>query len=105
MTYKVSAADLSTIRLNEENMVAAVLQNIAIILRTRQGTSPLYREFGLPMAFLDRPMQAAKPMLVVEIKEAIERFEPRATVVEVTFSEDETTPGKLIPIVEVEIRK
>ena len=36
MTYKVAAVDLSTVSLNEAETVASVLQNIAIILSTRQ---------------------------------------------------------------------
>lgn len=103
MRYQVTAADLSRIRLNEREPVAAVLQNIAVILSTRQGSVPLYREFGLPMRFLDKPEHIAKPMIVSEVKQAVEDFEPRAEFVGVTFQEDAATPGRLIPVVEVEI--
>ena len=44
MTYKVSAVDVGTVKLNEQDTVSSVLQNIAILLSTRQGTVPLYRE-------------------------------------------------------------
>lgn len=103
MSYKVSAVDLSAIRLNEPDPIASVLQNISVILRTQQGTVPMYREFGLPMKFLDKPIPVAKPMLYIEAKEAIELYEPRATVLDVFFTEDPGAPGKLIPAVEVEI--
>jgi len=102
-TYKVTAGELGPIRLNEAETVASVLQNIAIILQTRQGTVPMYRGFGLPLNFLDKPIPAAKPMLYAEVKEAIEEYEPRAKVVGVTFQEDAAFPGRLIPTVEVEI--
>lgn len=104
MRYQVSAADLVAIRLSETDTVASVLQNVAIILATRQGTSPLYRQFGLPQKFLDKPIPVAKPMLYAEVKEAVEEFEPRAEVVGITFQEDAAAPGGLIPTVEVEIR-
>lgn len=103
MSYKVSAVDLSSIRLNESDTVASVLQNIAIILQTMQGTVPMYREFGLSMKFLDKPMPVAKAMLAITVKETIEEFEPRAQFVDVSFEEDVSAPGKLIPTVEVEI--
>ncbi len=103
MSYKVSAVDLSALRLNEPDPIASVLQNISVILRTQQGTVPMYREFGLPMKFLDKPIPVAKPMLYIEAKEAIELYEPRATVLDVFFTEDPSAPGKLIPAVEVEI--
>lgn len=105
MSYKVSAADLTHIRLSEPDTVASVLQNVAVILATRQGTSPLWRDGGLPQNFVDKPIPVAKPMLLAEVKEAVERYEPRATVVGVTFTEDWVTPGRLIPTVEVEIRE
>ena len=103
MSYKVSTKDLSKITLNESDTVSAILQNIKIILSTRRQSVPLYRGFGLPMKFIDKPIPIAKTLLVSEIKEAIEEYEPRASVVDITFEVDESVPGKLIPTVEVEI--
>lgn len=105
MIYKVSAQDLSSIKLNESNTVASVLQNIAIILSTRQQSVPLCRAFGLPMQFIDKPVTVARSMMIAEIQEAIIEFEPRATLLGVTFDIDESVPGKLIPTVEVEINE
>ena len=38
MSYKVTASDIGAVQLNETDTVRSVLQNIAIILSTRQGT-------------------------------------------------------------------
>lgn len=103
MSYTVTATDLTSIRLNEVDTVNSVLQNIAIILSTMKGSVPLYRDFGLSMDFIDRPIPVAKVMMVAEVREAVERWEPRAKVLEVSFKEDAARPGQLIPIVEVEI--
>lgn len=103
MSYTVSATDLTSIRWGEEETVQSVLQNIAVILSTMRGSVPLYRDFGLTMEFLDKPVPVAKVMMISEVREAIERWEPRATVTSVTFSEDPAQPGVLIPTVEVEI--
>ena len=81
MSYKVTAADIGAVQLNETDTVRSVLQNIAIILSTRQGTCPLYRGFGLPQKFVDKPMPVAMPMMYSEVKEAVEEYEPRADVV------------------------
>lgn len=102
MIYKVSAADLKTLQLNDQNPIASVLQNVAIILATPKGSVPMYRDFGLPQDFVDRSAAVAKPMICATVKEAIETYEPRAQVLNVSFSEDHA-PGQLIPIVEVEI--
>lgn len=103
MSYTVTATDLTAIRLNEQNTVNSVLQNIAVILSTRKGTIPLYRDFGLNMDFLDKPIPVAKVMMISEVREAIEKWEPRATVIGVSFSENIDAAGRLTPIVEVEI--
>lgn len=53
--YLVSANDLTTISLGEQDTVTSVLQNIAVILSTPKGTVPCYREFGIDIAnILDR---------------------------------------------------
>lgn len=103
MSYKVSPGDLGALQLNETDTVASVLQNVAIILATRQGTVPLYRGFGLPQKFVDKPIPVARPMLYAEVKEAVEEYEPRAEVIGITFQEDAAAPGRLIPTVEVDI--
>lgn len=48
-------------------------------------------------------MPAAKVLTAAEIKEAVEQFEPRATVVGVVFEEEPAAPGRLAPVVEVRI--
>lgn len=103
MSYMVSSQNMDSITLNETETVKSVLQNIAIILKTRQQSVPLYRDFGLPMQFIDKPIPVARAMLIAEIQEAIAKYEPRATIVNVTFEVDETVPGRLIPTVEVEV--
>lgn len=103
MSYTVSATDLGRLRFNEADTVNSVLQNIAVILSTPKGSVPLYREFGIPFDILDKPIPIAKNMIIAPVREAIERWEPRATFVDIRFSGDVSQPGSLIPIVEVEI--
>jgi phage baseplate assembly protein W len=103
MTYKITAGTPGGVRLNETDPVASVLQNIAVILSTRRQSVPLYRDFGLPMRFIDKPLPIARTILAAEITDAVRAFEPRASVAAVDFSDDPDRPGALIPIVEVEI--
>ena len=101
MRYKVSA--LESLRLEKPESVQAVLRNIAVLLATRKGSVPLYRDFGISWDMLDKPLPVARSMLISEIREAIERWEPRATFIGVEFAQDPAQPGTLLPIVEVEI--
>ena len=103
MSYKVNATDLTNIRFNDAGLVSSVLQNIAVILSTPKGSVPQYREFGLTVTMLDKPTPMAKMMMRAEVREAIERWEPRAQFVSMTFEERITQPGTLWPTVEVEI--
>ena len=103
MSYTVSATDLGNVRFNEIETINSVLQNIAVILSTPKGSVPLYRDFGLDWRHLDKPINVAKVLMISEVREAIERWEPRATVKSVSFSVDPAQPGTLIPTVEVDI--
>ena len=103
MNYFVAPGNLGDVPILETDTVTSVLKNIETILLTPKGSVPMYREFGLSQEFLDRPMPAAKAMLRVALKEAIERWEPRAEFVDVTFAENASNPGELNPTVEVKI--
>ncbi len=104
MSYFVSTKSPDGITLNERNSIKSVLQNIKIILVTRKLTVPLYRDFGLPMQFVDRPMAVARSLLIAEIRDAIAEYEPRAVVLNIELKADADVPGKLVATVEVDIK-
>ena len=102
MSYTVSPSNKRKIKFNVTDPAESVLQNIAVILSTPKGSVPMYRDFGISVDILDRPIPVAKAMMTADIKEAIEQWEPRVTFISVDFMEDELN-GRLIPMVEVEI--
>ncbi len=103
MIYKVRTDEDISLTLCENDIVKSVLQNLYLLYTTRKGSVPMYRDFGLDMAFVDKPANVAQTMMAAEIREATEKFEPRATYVDMTFEEDIANPGKIVPIVEVDI--
>lgn len=105
MAYIVTAYENKKINLAPETVVEEILQNIAMIISTPQFTVPLDRGFGLPQRFIDKPYPVAQAILVSEVLDAIEQYEPRAEVENISFtqSEEEAQAGKLIPRVEVNI--
>lgn len=103
MSWQVGMYDLGKITLCENDTVRSILQNVRTILRTPKYTVPLYREFGLDTAVVDSPITVAEPILYAEVREAIEQFEPRCTVTDVSFVIEKNNPGALSPRVEVEI--
>ena len=84
----------------ENDTVKSVLQNIAILLGTKKGTIPQYREFGLDMEYIDKPPEVARTIMAAEIREAIEEFEPRAKIVNLEISAE---LGKMIVRLEVDV--
>lgn len=104
MEYTVSATDLQNITLVEADEIKEILRNVAVILATPKGSVPLYREFGLDNSFLDKPMNLAKNMAVIPVKEAIEEWEPRAAYKDMTLFPDASNPGKLGFTVQIEIK-
>ncbi len=63
-----------------------IMRNVRTILRTPTGSCPLYREFGIDYPeIVDRPADVAKNYMAVAVMEAVERFEPRARVLDVQF--------------------
>lgn len=85
----------------EDDEAKSICQNVALIISTKKGSVPMYRGFGIPMKYLDRPMPEAKTLALSEITEAVEDFEPRAEIVSVNFTEE---AGKIIPTVEVKVK-
>lgn len=75
-----------------------IARNLRFLLLTPAGTCPLDREFGLDQSlFIDMPMNVAQNTLAVEIMDKVDRYEPRVSVREVTYTATET--GQIIPSV------
>ena len=114
MTYTLKPEENLKINLAPETVLDEVLQNIAVIISTVKGTVPLYRDFGISSGFVDKPSTVAESLITAEVFDAIEKYEPRAEVLEVTF-ENETKDdgsrlqdgsrlhGRLFPRLEVKI--
>lgn len=101
MNYKISAADGYSLSFKENAYAASVLQNISLLLNTKRGTVPMYRDFGLPMEFIDKPIDVAETIAYAEISEALEEFEPRAELLDVAF--EKTSDGRMSVVAEVSI--
>jgi phage baseplate assembly protein W len=102
MAHTVTTDGNMVVNLAPETVVEEVMQNITMILLTLKNTAPLDRNFGLSARFLDKPTPAAESILVGEVHDAIEQYEPRAEILGVFFERNEMQ-GKINVRVEVEI--
>jgi len=103
VSFIVKGNDFHKINLSPETEIDEIMQNIAVLLATPKGSVPLDRDMGLPMAFLDKPVPVAEALLVAEVNEVVPLYEPRVVVVNTTFEFDADDPGRMVPIVEVEV--
>ena len=102
MTHIITPDEKFVISLAPRTLIEEILQNVAMIISTLKNTAPLYRDFGISATFLDKPGVAAEALLIAEIFDAVEMYEPRAEIISVSFTWNEYT-GKLIPRLEVGI--
>lgn len=80
---------------------AEILQNVRTILATPVYSVPLDRRFGVNGEFVDLPLPVAKAQIGQEIVTAIRRYEPRVSVIKITWEAEQD--GILKPKVQVRI--
>lgn len=80
--------------------IKEILQNVKMIITTPIWSVPLDRLFGLDMRIIDEPINLARHYIIPEILEKIQRFERRASVLQIDF-EGEPLTGHLIPILQI----
>lgn len=96
-------AELEGVSFAPGNELEEILQNVRTILTTMKGSVPLDRDFGLDGSVLDRPVNALRAVLTTNIIEAVEQYEPRVKVTQVSFSGN-VDEGVVIPTVRVVIK-
>ena len=105
MLYAVSI--LNNINFAPDSVVAEVVQNVQTILATVKGSVPLDRDFRIDWSFVDEPLPQACMLARADIIDAINAYEPRAKVRQITFktSMQQAMQGKVVPVVVLEIKE
>ena len=102
MGIVVDSSKKIELSLNPATVEEEVMQNLWVLYSSLEFEVPLDMELGLKATYIDRPVEAAKALITADIYEKTEKYEPRAEIVDITFSADYEN-GILKPIVEVEI--
>lgn len=103
MIYTISTDRKVPLTLSQTNEVMDKLQQIALLISTKQGTCPQYRDFGIPKRFEGKPFNVAENIAMMEITEAINQFVPGVLLVDVRLKFSREKLGKYSLEVEVEI--
>lgn len=101
MEFEVSAS-LEGVDFAPPSEAAEILQNVRTIITTPKYSVPLNREFGVTAAWLDEPLPVAQARLTAEIITAVQQWEPRVRVTQVTYETD-PAQGVLRPKVRVRL--
>ena len=78
---------LEEIDLNPEDEIKEIAQNVAALLATPKGSVPLLRGMGLAQTYHDLPQRVAQRQMEMEMTEALDNYEPRVELQQVTTEE------------------
>lgn len=101
MTVKISSDKPLPLTLCETDEQKRILQNLALLFSTKKGTCPMYRDFGIPMEYVDKPQNIAEVTAFTEVIEAAAVWEPTAVIRAVNIIYDAENIGKFVMEVEV----
>lgn len=69
----------------QDDKLADLDRQLALLLSTPAGTMPLDREFGIKMDFVDKPPEVVKSLYTAEVTKKVPQFIPWVRVYETTW--------------------
>ena len=103
-TYLV--APVAAINFCPETVAEEVVQNVRTIVATMVGTVPLDRDFGFSWEAVDRPLPVAQMLVKSAVYEAVQKYEPRAVIEDITWKDEgtaDTMDGLLHPLLTISL--
>lgn len=95
-------ADTGPVNFAPATELEEIIQNVRTILTTLKKSVPMDREFGISGEVVDLPIAVAQAKLTAEIVAAVNKYEPRASVVSVSY-EGVETDGKITTKVRIKV--
>nr|WP_315101254.1 hypothetical protein [uncultured Catonella sp.] len=102
MSVVVDTTEKIDLNIEPTTVEEEVIQNLWVLYSSLEYDCPLDRGLGMKADYIDRPIETAKALAMSDIYEKTEEYEPRADIVDISFSADYEN-GILKPIVEVEV--
>lgn len=90
-TVKTKLSEQPPVNLAPRTTAEDVQQNMAMIFGTVRGTIPFMREFGVDAGFVDMRLTPEINNIVDEAYEQTEKYEPRATLTDVSLGDADVT--------------
>lgn len=102
MTYEVDLGGTDW-KIVPSTKAEEIIQNVKCLLLTAKGTCFFYRDFGIEVELVDKPLPVAKNKFLAEVVVAIEKYEPRARVKRIKWVRSAAADGVLSPVISIEI--
>ena len=87
----------------DESTVQEVYRNLRVLYGTRAGEQALDRDFGISQLSVDAPSPEAEAEFTAEFVKKTQKYEPRARVTRVDWTNGERENGNVHPRLEVEL--
>jgi uncharacterized protein len=82
-----------------------IAQNVRTIITTWRGSVFTDRMFGIDPAIIDQPENMVLALLVIDVTEQVEKYEPRVDIVSINFDRSNLGNGEIIPVVRFRIKE
>ncbi len=92
MTHILDFTYTPELTLTPETPEEETLQNLYCLLNTTIAEVPCYREYGIDKSFLHAPANVARTKLVAAVAEALNKYFPELTLVQVDFDYEGEAP-------------
>lgn len=102
MSVVVDMTEMINLNIAPTTVEEEVIQNLWVLYSSLEYDCPLDRGLGMKADYIDRPIETAKALAMSDIYDKTAEYEPRAEIVDISFSADYQR-GILKPIVEVEV--
>lgn len=85
----------------DDSTAREIYRNLQVLYGSQAGEQALDRDFGIDLDVLDNPQETAMALLAAEYVRKTERYEPRARVERVDWTQSNMKDGNMVPKVVV----
>lgn len=93
------------VNLAPNSVTEEVTQNVATIIATERGSVPFDREFGIDRSPIDKPINIGRAKITADIVRTVRKYEPRATIKRIDWSDVSAVEGWCNPRAVIDIRE
>lgn len=87
----------------DDSTAKEIYRNLQVLYGTHTGEQALDREFGIDVSVTDGPLASAQALLAAEYVRKTQKYEPRARVNRVDWTDGNSPDGNMTPKVVIDL--